>query len=208
MWRRVVGGGREGEARASESGSPTRDARRAYYRVGGWLPIRLTPLAPEAVAAAVLDLSLPELERVIPLSAEPDEHAALLARLHRIEEKLDRLLGAAAGEGARTLSGRDRRFVTFSGTGLALDVDFHFHFRRGDAFRIDLLLPAPQSRVIRAVAEAVEDAPIAPREGRPNRLALAFRHIEADERDALIAHSYEIQRVALRAKHEGAAARP
>ncbi len=206
MWRRIVRGEQDSEAPASGAGQAMSESRRAYYRVAAWIPVRITPLAPAAIAAAVHDLSTPDLQRTGPLATESEEETVLLARLLRIEEKIDRLLGASSIESLRPLSGRDRRFVVFSGAGLALDVDFRF--RRGDAFRIELLLPIPHSRSVRAVAEAVKDSQASPGEGRPSRLALAFRHIEADERNALIAYSYDLQRLALRAKHEGAVARP
>ena len=206
MWRRIVRGEQDSEAPASDAGQARSGSRRAYYRVAAWIPLRITPLAPEAIAIAVHDLSTPDLQRTGPLASESEEKTVLLARLLRIEEKLDRLLGAPSIESVRPLSGRDRRFVVFSGAGLALDVDFRF--RRGDAFRIELLLPTPHSRSVRAVAKAVKDSQASPGESRPSRLALAFHHIEVDEHNALIAYSYDLQRLALRAKHEGAVARP
>ena len=206
MWRRIVRGEQDSGAPALDAGQAMSESRRAYYRVAAWIPVRITPLAPDAIAAAVHDLSTPDLQRTDPLATESEEKAVLLARLLRIEEKLDRLLGASSIESVRPLSGRDRRSVVFSGSGLALDVDFRF--RRGDAFRIELLLPIPHSRSVRAVAEAINDSQGSLGESRPSRLALAFHHIETDERNALIAYSYDLQRLALRAKHEGAAARP
>ena len=120
----------------------------------------------------------------------------------RIEEKLDLLLGAAAIDAPRPLSGRDRRAIVFSGAGLALDVDFDFE--RGDAHRVELLLPAPWSRSVRAIGEAVEDAAEAVGAKGARRLALAFRHISAADRDALVAYSYDVQRFELRARISGA----
>lgn len=203
MWQRIVRGeGRLG-ADSTPVVAPPTASRRAYYRVSAWLPIRLQPLAPSDVAAAIYDLSLPQ-----PLAAELavgcDEQSVLLARLRRIEEKLDRLLGAASSDAPRPLSGRDRRPVVFSGAGLGLDVELDF--RRGDAFRVELLLPTPEPRVVRAVGEAVTDAISAPGAAGLRRLALAFRHIEAADRDALVACSYDIQRLELRAKVAGASA--
>lgn len=206
MWRRVVREGEDSDATASHASPRVPESRRAYYRVAGWIRIRIMPLARDAIAAAVQDLSTVELQRIAPLALESEENRALVVRLIRIEEKLDRLLGGIPVDAMRPLSGRDRRFVVFSGAGLALDVDFRF--RRGDAFRVELLLPAPHSRSVRAVAEAVEDSQPASGESRRSRLALCFRHIETDERNGLIAYSYDLQRHALRAKHEGAAARP
>lgn len=206
MWRRIVRGGQISDARASDARGVVPESLRAYYRVSASIPVRITPLERDAIAGAVHDLSIPDPLLATPWATQAEQDSALLARLRRIEEKLDLLLGAASIDVPRPLSGRDRRMVVFSGAGLALDVDFRF--RRGDAFRVELVLPTPHSRLVRAVAEAVQDSEQTGREGGPNRLALAFRQIEAEERNALVAYSYDLQRLALRAKHDGAAARP
>lgn len=205
MWQRI---GQSDEDRSQDLAAGDgagRSARRAYYRVSGFLPIRVTPLAPEGIEAAIFDLGLPD-----PLAAGAfealDEKSGLALRLRRIEEKLDMLLGAASIEAARPLSGRDRRFVIFSGAGVAFDVDFVF--ARGDAFKVELLLPTPTPRVVRAVARSVNGADERGRAGDPRRLALAFHHIEAPDRDALVAYSYDLQRLSLRARTEGATTRP
>ncbi len=204
MWQRIL---RNEERPTLESGEADANAwpsRRAYYRVEAWVPVRVSPLAPEAVDAAVYDLSMPD-PLAVPFTLEGPERSALLARLRRIEDKLDLLLAAASIDVQRPLSGRDRRFIVFSGGGLSLDVEFDFV--RGEAFRVELLLPAPYSRVARAVAEAVQDS--RPTEGKGSRrLALAFRHILPAERDAIVGYSYDLQRVALRAKSHATAIRP
>lgn len=205
MWQRIVRGGGRSAPEAAQAVASLPASHRAYYRVSAWVPTRLRRLAPSEVAASIYDLSLPE-RLTPPVVGGVDESSALMTRLRRIEEKLDLLLGAASVEAPRPLSGRDRRPIVFSGAGLALDVDFEF--RRGDAFRVELLLPTPEPRVVRAVAEAVVDAAGKPGTAGPYRLALAFRHIEAADRDALVAYSYDIQRLELRAKVEGVGARP
>ncbi len=201
MWQRTL---RSGERRAARSTDPQAGTgagyeavRRAYYRVEAWVPVRLSPIEPEAIEAAVYDLSLPD-PLAVPFTLEGPERTALLARLRRIEDKLDLLLSAAAIEAPRPLSGRDRRRVLFSGGGLSLDVDFDFV--RGAAYRVEMLLPAPYARVVRAIAEAVSDASEMP-PGPARRLGLAFRHILPAERDAIVAYSYDLQRAVLRAKH-------
>lgn len=216
MWRRIVGReGREASApRAATAAASV--SRRAYYRVSATLPIRLEALASDEVDAAIYELTLPlpEIEAEAPGG---DEESLLLARLRRIEEKLDRLLAAGDAAPRRPLSGADRRLVVFSGAGLALDVDHDF--RAGDAYRVELLLPAPNAWLVRAVGEAVTDGSAATiasvpsvasggsgSVAGPRRLALAFRHIEPADRDALVAFSYEIQRLELRARLGAAAA--
>ncbi len=118
----------------------------------------------------------------------------------------DLLLETSAVEVRRPLSGRDGRLIVFSGGGLALDVDFDFAW--GDAYRVELLLPAPHARVVRAVAEAVEDSAESLAQSGKRRLGLAFCHIEPAERDAVVAYGYDLQRIALRAKNDGAGVRP
>lgn len=203
MWQRIL---RSGERTPVESVDPPGGAaapRRAYYRVEAWVPVRISPIAPEAVDAAVYDLSLPD-PLAVPFTLEGPERTALLARLRRIEDKLDLLLSAAAIDAPRPLSGRDRRPVLFSGGGLSLEVGFDFV--RGDAFRVEMLLPAPYARVVRAIAEAVGDSREGPA-GSARRIGLAFRHILPSERDALVAYSYDLQRALLRAKHHDGATR-
>jgi len=205
MWQRIIRNGARTSGSPTETDAYARAPRRAYYRVQGWVPVRVSPLAPDDVEAAIYDLATPD-PLAAPFTLEGPERSALLARLRRIEEKLDLLLGAASIDAPRPLSGRDRRFIVFSGGGLCLDVDVDF--ASGDLWRVELLLPAPYSRVVRAVAEAVDGSgPTSARAGS-RRLALAFRHIQPAERDAVVAYSYDLQRVALRAKNEGAVARP
>ncbi|MEZ4330215.1 MAG: hypothetical protein R3F35_00535 [Myxococcota bacterium] len=204
MWQRVAGGGREEAVRASGAETGVAFSRRAYYRVSARVPIRVRRLEPAAVEAAVYDLSLPD--PVPPLITGPaDEKSALFAQLRRIEEKLDLLLGAASIEAPRPLSGRDRRPIVFSGAGLALEVGFDV--RRGEAYRVELLLPDPHARAVRAIGEAVEDSIASAGTETRRRLALVFRHIQPADRDALVAYSYDVQRLELRAKTREAGAR-
>ncbi len=170
--------------------------RRAYYRVNGLLPIRVFPLSEDQVEAEIFDLSMPD-PLIQPLD-EVDEEAPLTARLRRIEEKLDLLLGAAQVPVPKQLSGRDRQSIVFSGAGVCLDVAHSF--RQGDPYKVEILLPPPYSRLVRAVARCVEDAPLLGPGAETCPLALALDHMEPDERDALVAYSYDLQRFALRAR--------
>ena len=201
MWHRECDGreGSEGAVGPRVGVDPSilePSCRRAYYRVAGLLPIRLIPLSSDVIEAAVFDLSLPDL--LLQPIEEAEDSAPLIARLRRIEEKLDLLLGASPVDTPRQLSGVDRQSIVFSGSGLSLDVTWSF--RKGDAYRVEILLPSPYTRAVRAVAFAVEDAkPEFVGEAlRP--LAIELRHMEGDDRDALIAFSYDLQRVALRAR--------
>lgn len=192
----------ESEEEATAGSEPARigEDRRAYYRVSGLLPIRVTPIQEDQVEAAIFDLSMPD-PLLAPLDGE-DEDAPLTARLRRIEEKLDLLLGAAQIEAPKNLAGRDRRSVVFSGSGLCLD--WQGSFRKGDAFRVEILLPPPYSRPVRAIARCVHDASPEVPDSEEQAMALALDHMEPDERDALIAYSYDLQRFALRARQSPA----
>ena len=61
--------------------------RRSYYRVSGYLPIRVTPISQSEVSAAVFDLSIPD--PLLQPIAEGGEETPLMERLRRIEGKLD-----------------------------------------------------------------------------------------------------------------------
>jgi hypothetical protein len=173
--------------------------RRAYYRVSGLLPIRLTPISRDEVATAVFDLSIPD--PLLQPIAEGSEDTPLMERLRRIEDKLDLLLGASSIDVPSRLSGRDRQSIIFSGAGLSLDVTWFFAKR--DAYKVEILLPPPYSRTLRAVAEAVCDAPADVKGDGLRNLPLALTYMEDEERDALVAYSYDLQRFALRTRVEG-----
>lgn len=196
MWDRQGGAKREASQRGSEA--LEEGCRRAYYRVTGLLPIRVSPIDPADVDAEIFDLSMPD-PSVQPIAEEGEVDSPLMERLRRLEEKLDLLLGQAKIEAPRQLAGRDRKSVVFSGSGLALEVDWRF--RRGDPYKVEILLPPPYSRVVRCIAEAVADAPPS-LEGEGTRsLALAIKHMEDEERDALVAYSYDLQRFELRGRN-------
>lgn len=161
------------------------------------LPIRLHAIEPEDLEAEVFDLSMPD-PLLQPIGEDGEVDSPLMERLRRLEEKLDLLLGHARVEIPRPLSGRDRRCVVFSGAGLALDVPFGFCC--DDYYKVEILLPPPYSRLVRCIARAVEDAPRSLRAGGMRRLPLAIRHMEDEERDALVAYSYDLQRAELRTR--------
>lgn len=199
MWSRISQtDGKSVHRNGSEAPGGDPAARRAYYRVEGVLPIRLTPLAPEDVEAAVFDLSMPD-PLCAPIGeAEGEEESPMAARLRRIEEKLDLLLGASPVEVPRQLTGADRRPMVFSGSGLALDVADAYC--AGDAFGVEILLPPPYARTLRAVAHATRVVDPGGRTDGLRKLPLALTHMDDEDRDALVAYSYDLQRFALRAR--------
>ncbi len=188
-----------GGARGPDDESPA--CRRAYYRVSAVLPIRVTRLREEDVEKAVLELTLPASLPETPASLEEEEDSPLARRLRRIEEKLDRLLMQQEGEGPAPLGSEDCERIVFSGSGLSMPIDEPFE--RGEAFSVELLLPGSRARVVRGVGRAVSDAQL-PADGVARFvLALSLDHMTEEDRDALVAHSYDLQRLALRSRDAG-----
>lgn len=184
----------EAEGRESDEDQA---CRRAYYRVMATLPIRLTPLPEDEIEGAIFELSMPS--SIAPPPVAPgDEESMLFERLRRIEEKLDLLLGEANVDIERPLGGADLELLVFSGSGLSLQVDHDVD--RGAAFRVEILLPAPDRRLVRGIGRAVEAAKPAADGVARYDLALSLDHMIDEDRDALVAFSYDLQRVALRAR--------
>lgn len=194
-----------GEPHSGPSRTAPSDARRrAYYRVEGRLPVRLTPIAEHQIDDAIFELaSPPALGTPI---VDDEEPGPLQERMRRLEEKVDLLLRQAGVEVPRPLGAADLRALVFSGSGLAVEVARPF--RAGDRFRVEILLPAPARRLVRGVAEAISDSPPGIGPDSPARLALAFRHMTDEDRDALVAHGYDLQRIALRAAQQAKRTRP
>jgi hypothetical protein len=159
--------------------------------VTGSLPVRVSSLDPEEVEKAIFELSLQPALR-------DEEESLLMERLRRIEEKLDLILSGNDPTAPRPLGAADLECVVFSGAGLSLPVDEPC--REGQIFKVEILLPGSEGRVIRSVARAVEDSsPMA--DGVPrHHVALSLDHMHEDDRDALVSHSYELQRKELRAR--------
>lgn len=165
--------------------------RRSYYRVMGSLPVRLSKLEPADVEKAIFELTLG------PAAGEEDD-SPLMERLRRIEEKLDLLLAGNASDGPQPLGSADLECVVFSGSGLSMPIDEPC--REGQMFRVEILLPGPEGRSVRSVARAVADSTLM-EDGVPrHRVALALDHMNEDDRDALVSHSYELQRLELRSR--------
>ena len=179
-------------ATQNENGARSGSAcRRTYYRVQALLPIRLTPIEEDDVEKAVFELSLQP--------ARPsDDESATMERLRRIEEKLDLLLAGNDPGARRPLGVADVECVVFSGAGLAMPVEQPC--RENDRFRTEILLPGAEGRVLRAVARAVADSSLMEDGVARHHVALALDHMNDEDRDALVSHSYELQRAELRAR--------
>lgn len=173
------------------------DCRRAYYRVTGRLPIRVESLCEEELEAAIFDLVTPTRLLGAASPGKSEEESALFERLRRIEDKLDLLLGLTQPDRPEPLGSADLEWIVFSGSGVSLPVEFEFE--RGDWFRVEMLLPGSEARIVRGIGRAVDGAKPDLETGRFD-LALSLEHMHDDDRDALVAHSYALQRSALRTR--------
>ena len=64
----------------------------------------------------------------------------------------------------------------------------------------EILLPPPHGRTLRAVAFATRDDDEGAAPGGSRTLPLVLTHMDDEDRDALVAYSYDLQRFALRVR--------
>ncbi len=179
----------EDDRDASPSDAHAGSERRAYFRVATRLPLRLTPLGEEEVRILEREINTPKPE--LGVLADP----ALSAALRRIEEKLNLLLDGAGHEPTRPIGEADRSNLVLSGSGLRSET--RESFQTGDPVRVELLLPETPVRQVTALASVVYSAQLMEPEGS-RRLALRFTAIDEGDRDAVVRHICEVQRLALR----------
>lgn len=176
------------EANRSEATNYTGDCRRGYFRVDTWIPIRVRRL--DAVSAR-------ELEREIDAPAEESAFhgdPALEARLCALEAKLDLLLRSAGHAVEMPVGKSPKRAVELSGSGLRVEASEVLS--RGDAVRVELELPEERGRTIQILADVVSGNDGRETAGRPG-VALCFRSIRHRDREAIVRHAYEVQRLDL-----------
>ena len=169
------------------------DDQRAYYRVQARLPVRHRELEPGEFDALKREIEAPRPPR-------PEVDPALASWLARVEKKLDRLIALADENAPRPLSEGELSNVEISGSGLRVagkeEVDV------GENLLVELQLPGNAERRVRAIARVIRQ--IEPREpGAERELALAFRVIHEDDREAIVRFSNDVQRVLLRARAAG-----
>ncbi len=148
--------------------------RRDFFRVRARLPLGVRPVRPG--------------EEDAPLMAAPEPPAfrprdpVLAAWLERIERKLDLLL--ARTDPAASRPGLAACDVDVSGGGLRFDAGAALD--PGSRHWLEIELPAPRFRRIRALATAVR------RDGEET--AFAFQRIDEVDRDALVAFVLDAER--------------
>jgi len=168
-------------------------SRRAYFRVQTHIPLRLGWLTSEQAQVLVHSI---ETSRRDELSIRDD---GLRVILQRIEEKLDLLLQAQQGGAPLSLGQIEPQRVALSGSGL--ETGTAEPFRPGDPVKVELLLPGTTPRPITALARVVYGPSRRVSEGQES-VALAFSHVDESDRDAIVRHVYDVQRLMLRERKQ------
>ncbi len=162
--------------------------RRGFFRVVSWLPVRISQLGDDAATELSCELDVPGVESV---SVADDR---LEARLSQIEYKLDLLLKRAGFDVELPLSQSAKREVELSGSGIRLQAEGVY--RVGDLVKVELFLPEERGRLICLLGQVVGASGSKASAGR-SEVALAFRSIRDRDREAIVRHAYEVQRLSL-----------
>lgn len=157
--------------------------RRAYYRVGTCLPLRIQRGDP-----AACERLRREIESSVREPTLTAVEAPLEARLARIEQKLDRVL-AQLGGGEPPLGRRDLTPVRLSGSGLACRVGGRP--RLDEEVVVEMLLPGGAPEPVRAVARVVSAEPAGE---NASQVAFAFTAIDELDREAIVRYVSAAQR--------------
>lgn len=185
------------ETRSSDPAGAPPDAegrcRRAYFRVATRLSLRVTWLPAEKVDSVELEIQGPRDGQL------EIEDPAVARQLRQIEAKIDLLLSKLGHDVARPLGRGDLQEVSISGSGLRMQT--RETFRTNDYVQVEVLLPGTPPHPVRAVARIVQVA-----EGRsarsPSEVAMVFTSISEEDREAVIRHAYEVQRLSLRSRSD------
>lgn len=162
--------------------------RRGYFRVSSRMPLRLTLLSKDEAEDLRHELSAPGEEATV-----VGDHL-LEARLCRLEQKLDQLLLRAGVAVELPISKAEKRDVELSGSGLRVRTTAVYQV--DDSVKLELTLPEENGRPIRVLARVV--APTRGRDGvARNEVAVVFQTIRERDREAIVRHAYEVQRLEL-----------
>ncbi|MDP6978833.1 MAG: PilZ domain-containing protein [Myxococcota bacterium] len=162
--------------------------RRDFFRVSTWLPIRIRRLTSAAAN---------ELEHELDTPAEENgtvSDPVLEKRLCALEAKLDLLLRSTGHEIDEPVSKSPKRAVELSGSGLRAEVPGFL--RRGDVVRVEVELPEERGRAIVILADVVSGNDGREMDTRTG-VAVCFRSIRHRDREAIVRHAYEVQRLDL-----------
>ncbi len=164
------------------------DCRRDFFRVSTWLPIRLRRLTTAAAGELERELDTPA------AGSATVTDPVLEKRLCALEAKLDLLLRSSGHEIDEPVSRSPKRPVELSGSGLRVEVPGFL--RRGDLVRVEVELPEERGRAIVILADVVSGNDGREMDGRRG-VAVCFRSIRHRDREAIVRHAYEVQRLDL-----------
>ncbi len=167
------------------------NCRRNHYRVDTWLPINVGWLARDDVSAWVRELNTPREESHA--LGEP----LLEKRLSQLEAKIDLLLKREGFDVEVPLEAQEKEQIQLSGSGLRLATNGVL--RIDDYVRVEMFLPEKQGVHVRALGEVVSES-VASGDAQQRSVSIAFRTIRETDREAIIRHVYEVQRVILQAQ--------
>lgn len=163
--------------------------RRRFYRVQARLPLRCRKLEAGEYEALRREIEMPRTQYE---GMEP----ALADHLAWLELKLDRVLASLEGEPSPTpIEPYD---MWISGGGLRFAAKEGLADPRADLF-IELLLPSSPPRYVRSIARIVTRNDIDPTHGD---IAVEFRILHPDDREALVHFTHEVERSELRRRAE------
>ena len=162
--------------------------KRDYFRVETQLPLR---------ARLVCGAERPHLEREI-LASDPKESnefdPQLAAWLDRLESKLDRVLKLLGEDGA-DLRPTETHDVVISGSGIGLAMTGDVESEA--CVLLDFELPGPPAHRVRCLGTVVRaDA----RPDGSSEVAAAYIAIREEDREAIIRHTLDVERFALRSR--------
>ncbi len=163
---------------------------REYFRVAVRLALRCRPLRPGEFDDLRREIEMPryEVEGVPP---------ALREWLWRIEDKLDYLVAGSDSDRRRPLDRSALRDVVISGAGARFAAKDEG--RVGEDVLLELVLPGPVSTDLRAVARVVRR--IEPKKaGEEAELAVAWRVIHEQDREAIVRFARDVERAELRTR--------
>ncbi|MCH7866251.1 MAG: PilZ domain-containing protein [Myxococcales bacterium] len=164
------------------------ECRRDFFRVSSRLAIRLTWLTEAEAEELTRELGIPCTESV----SLTDK--LLEARLTRIENKLDLILKQTGFDVELALSQTEKRAVELSGSGVRLHAPEIY--RVGDLVKIQLDLPEECGRTLILLGRVVLGNEVGS-VGASSGVALVFHSIRNRDREAIVRHAYEVQRLML-----------
>lgn len=171
---------------------------RAYFRVQTHLPLRCRPLAPnevERVAAAITSSGEEGNEKIDP---------ALAVWLARLEAKIDRILIFFEVPDADGFSPYFARSVVLSGSGMRFARKGEEAELQGHVL-IEFELPGKPPHTVRCIGHTLgAEREVDQTDLEGESVAVEFEAIRESDRDAIVQHTLDVQRVELRKKRSSA----